>query len=805
MAGNRRHRAFDAIRWIIAGLARRSRAESGGDGRAAGVGSNGVAAAGHVAAAEPAAAAGMATTPEPAAAVGAATSEPAAAAAGASPAAAAVEPAATPDPKPLPGPTPSATEPQPLSAIEREPAATSEPAPDPWEEAETLILRSTDVIASLADLTAHGHAPHELQEAVERSGLAFWADAPKVEAKLQRHNGGWFLWGEGELPDADYDRMTAVELALNLAGDMRFGIDAQTVGAGFEKRAEALLRAVTTLEPLDIPNENTEFLSQGAEAGGEWATRLAIADFAQSLPAPLRVDIDLQVNVADGIAVVDVEVPRPDVFVSVSGNAERRAAHARSYAMGLCLALGRGAFGASPRIERAVVNGHEHGTRTPVISVDMTAAGLERLVAELDAAEVGELPRGLGIRWFTSADGRLCPIDPFMAVWDENVAPLSRWSGIEKNHLPVSEPVARATKASTYADLGINEKSVRIDAWNEATGWLGATTRRAVAAFEARRLRAEDLTVADACERVSRALVSGDIDVFDRQSMALLFVEGGDLTRAVTDVANQLNARPGHTEKELVEALRRLDAALEPAQQTARYEDDTEHVYRFFNSVAERVRYNQTIDDHGRELRLVPDEYYAAHTQAAVILTALGRHEEALAHTDELVRIAPVTPDATLARVRVLEELSRIYEAEAALKEAIGFASCLHELAVCFYRLAFMEWKLGRGQLSVACYQRAAELHSSVRERAAKELRDVLAADEGARQLTRDEAREAILAAGLPYGDVDQIRTMARDAAVACADAGLLGAARPLVGVLLEADHDDVLADIYGSLVPARP
>ena len=693
----------------------------------------------------------------------------------------------------------------PAAPSERAVSETSAATADPWEEAETLILRSSDVIASLADLVAHGHAPHELREAVERCGIPSWTDAPKVEAKLQRRNGGWWLWAEGDLTDADYDRMTAVELALNLAADMRFGIDAQTIGAGFGERAEALLRTVATLEPLGIPDKSTEFLSQGAEEGGEWATRLSLADFAQSLPAPLRLDIDLQVNVADGIAVVDVEVPRPDVFACVSGDAGRRAAHARGYAMALCLALGRGAFAASPRIERAVVNGHEHGTRTPVISVDMTLSGLERLVKELDTAEVGELPRGLGIRWFASADGRLCPIDPFMAVWDENVAPLSRWSGIEKNHLPVSEPVARATKASTYADLGINEKSVRIDAWNEATGWLGATTRRAVAAFEARRRRADDLTVADACERVSRALVSGDIDVFDRQSMALLFVEGGDLTRAVTDVANQLNARPTHTEEELHEALRRLDAALEPAQQTARYEDDTCYVYRFFNSVAERVRYNQTMDDHGRELRLVPDEYYAAHTQAAVILTALGRHEEALAHADELVRIAPVTPDATLARVRVLEELSRIYEAEAALKEAIGFASCLHELAVCFYRLAFMEWKLGRGQLSVACYQRAAGLHSSVRERAAKELRDVLAADEGAHQLTRDEAREAILAAGLPYGDVDQIRTMARDAAVACADAGLLGAARPLVGVLLEADHDDVLADVYGSLVPARP
>ena len=676
---------------------------------------------------------------------------------------------------------------------------------DPWDETDTLILRSTDVIASLADLVRHGNAPAELVDAVTRCGLLTWKDAPRVEAKRLRRNGNWRLLGDDDLPDEAYDRMAAVELALNLADDMRFGLDGFCEDVPFPVRAKVLLEEMAVLDPLAGVDEGTRFLAQGAEEGGEWAARLSLADFAQSLPVPLHVDIDLQVNVADGIAVADIEVPRPGAFACVDDDPARRAAHARSYAMALCLAIGRGAFGASGRITRAVVNGHEHGTRTPVISLDLTSAGLERLCDELVASEVGELPRGLGIRWSTSADGRLSPVDPFMAVWDEGVAPLSRWYGIEENRQPVNAPLAKATKASTYSDLGINEKAVRIDAWNEAVGWLGASTRRAVAAFEARRRRADDLTVADACERVSRALVSGDVDVFDRQSMALLFVEGGELTRTVIDVANQLNARPGHTAEELLGALSRLDAALEPAQQTARYEDDTECVFRFFNSVVERVRYNQTIDDNGRDLRLVPDEYYAAHTQATIILTALGRHEEALAHADELVRIAPATPDATLTRVRVLEELSRIYEAEGALKEAIGFASCLHDLATCFYRLAFMEWKLGRGQLSVACYQRAAELHGSVRERAAKELADVLSAGENLRRLSREEAREAILAAGLPYGDVDQIRTMARDAAVACADAGLLGTARPLVGVLLEAEQDEVLMSVYGSLVPARP
>ena len=688
--------------------------------------------------------------------------------------------------------------------------APAAPERDPHEELDDLVLRSSDVIASLADLVRHGDAPADLRALVERSGLLGWSGAPRVEAKMLQRSGHWWLYAADELPDADYDRMLAAELLLNLTDDLHY--QASSVNgsapadvAALDDRIARILGAVDGLDPFGAPDESTTFLAQGAEEGGEWAARLAIADFAESLPAPLRVAVSFQVNIADGLTVVDVEVPRPQVFVSVASDEAGRAAWSRSYAMRLCLALGRGAFGASGRIERVVVNGHEHGTRTPVISIDLTRSGLDRLRDELRALLVGELPQGLGIRWYATADGRLAPVDPIMTVWDDAVAPLSRWEGVEENHLPAPDAVAVATKSRAVSDLGINEKFVRIEAWNEAAGWLGASTRRAVAAFEARRQKATDRTVAEACERVSRALVDGDIDVFDRQSMALLFVEGGELATTVRDAALRINGKPGHTAEEVEDVLARLDAALEPASQTARYEDDTENVFRYFNSTAERVRYNLEADDNGRELQLVPDEYYAAHAQAAQLLVALGRHEEALAHAREDVRIAPYTTDAALTEVRCLEELSRVHEAVDVLELAIERASNVREMSICFYRLAFMEWKLGRGRTSVACYQRAMELHECVRDRAARELADVLAAEKRLGKLSREEARETIVAEGIPYGDVEGLRTMMRDAAVACADAGLLSAARPLAGVLLEAGNDDALLDVYTSLVPTRP
>lgn len=689
-----------------------------------------------------------------------------------------------------------------------EPAATTGPAtetaaPSPADDVDTLVLRSTNVIGTLADIAAHAEAPAELLTLIERSGLAEWKDAPRVQARMLARNGHWWLWSENTLDNAAYDRMMAVELLLNVADDLRYRTG--DAAEPLEERVRTVLRGIDALMPLAVPNRATRFYAKGAREGGEWAARLSLADFAESLPAPLRVAISLQVNVADGIAVIDAEVPRPGVFAAVEPTEDARAAACRGYAMRLCLALGRGAFGSAAGISRVVVNGHENGTRTPVISLDLTRAGLDRLRTEMASAPTGELPRGLGIRWFTSADGRLAPVEPFLAVWDDAVAPLTRWSGLEDMNLPAPEAVSASCKARTVSDLGINEKAVRIDAWNEATGWLGATTRRAVAAFEARRRAASDATVAEACERVSRALVAGELDVFDRGSMAYLFVEGGKLATTVRGVSQQINARPAHTSAEVEAALASLESALEPAAQTARYADDTERVFRYFNSVAERVHYNLECQDDGRELRLVPDEYYAAHSQAAQLLVALGRHEEALSHADELVRVGPYTTDAALSRVRCLEELSRIYEAIDQLKLAIERVSTVQEMAVCIYRLAFMEWKLGHGKTSVACYARAAELPSQIRDRALSEMDDVLSADHALRRLSGAEARRAIEDAGLPYGDVDGLRKMMRDAAVACTDAGLLAAARPLTAVLLEAEQDDVLLDVYTSLVPARP
>ena len=263
--------------------------------------------------------------------------------------------------------------------------------------------------------------------------------------------------------------------------------------------------------------------------------------------------------------------------------------------------------------------------------------------------------------------------------------------------------------------------------------------------------------------------------------------------------------RPGlvlPTHEELVSALDALEGALSPITEMGVYLDDGDSVYRYFNSVAERVRYNRTADDGGRRVRLVPDEYYAAHAEAARILNALGRHDEALAHAEELMRVAPATPDAALCKVRCLEGQARIFEAADLLSDAVCYSATARDMSICFYRLAFMEWKLGRGDLSVACYQRAIDLHGEIAGQARQELRDLIEAESPALALLEDsQVIPTLEEGGLPAGPVGALREELRDAVAACTDAGIFSVAWPLAGALLEVCRDDALVNVHQSLM----
>ena len=692
-------------------------------------------------------------------------------------------------------------------AAPAEPAATPEgpraqARPGGGADLDGMLAHADDALLALHDLVLHGDPASYgmLPSLLRRAGLLEWESPAPVSATKLRRNGRWWLTlrTDEALSEDAYDRLTTLEAILNVNDDLMRRSWPQKATPVW--RLAQALADVVDLTPASCDRPLVTDLIDRAEKDGEWSCRLRFADSVENLPAPFRIEFDFQVNLARGILGVDVVVPRPGCLAFVG--ARSQAAWARAYALRVALLLARRGFASSERIGRVVVNCREHGSDDVVMSLDLTKDALKRLHAAARSPKVVDagLPEDPALRFSPDAAGWLKTVEPFFSLEDEELSPAARHRLPELDDTPCDEALVRSCGARRVCDLGIMEKAGRADAWNGLVDEVGDTTQGAVARLMALRDATDALTVAEACERASKALVDGTVDVTDQRALAGLFVDGGALGSAARAARATLEANP--TPDQLDALVGSLEAVLSPIAETGLYLDDEDSVYRYFNSVPERVAYNLSANDDGRRVRLVPDEYYAVHSYASRALTMLGRLPEALTHADELMRVAPATPDAALAKVRCLEEASRIFEAADLLKSTIEACPTAREMAICFYRLAFMEWKLGRSDLAVACYQRAIALHEDVAARARGELSDLLeVGGEGLRALDDDEVLPALERGEIPTGDLGALRRRTGEAVGACVDAGLFTVGRPLMGAYLELGRDDALLDVYRSLM----
>lgn len=694
--------------------------------------------------------------------------------------------------------------PSPSPRAEAGDEAPEAPAPAPKAELAGMLAHAEDALSALRDLVEHGAGHGDfgaLPGFLRRMGLMEWHPAFSVSATRLRRNGRWWLTMHGdELSEDDVDHAMALEFALNLSEDLARRRWPQQMTDTW--RTARVLAEVAELKPLEIGTDSAvDLLLSGSDPAGEWAGRIGLARYLEGLPAPFRVGYAFQSNSAEHVACVETTVPRPECFAVVAGeDAARRDALARAYALRISLAVGRGALSHLPEVERVVVNAHAHGSGDVLLSLDLTTASLQRLRAAVrsDSSLDDALPKDPALRAAPSAEGWLAPVEPWLSRQDERVAPQARRREPELVDAPATEDMARSCGARRVSDLAIMERAGRVSAWNAILHELGNTTQEAVSRLMALRDETSDPTVAKACSRTCAALVDGTCDVAERRELAWVFVSGDALSVQARRAREALEGEV--TPDDLTRTLEGLERVLSPIAEKGLYLDGPDAVFRYFNSVAERVSYNLASPDGGRQVRLVPDEYYTAHSVAARVLTMLGRPEEALAHADELMRVAPLTPDAALSKVRCLEEQSRIFEAADLLRETIARSSTVRDMSICHYRLAFMEWKLGRSDLAVACYQRAIELHPEIAAQAREELSDLLQSEPSLRALEGEEVAATLRAAGIPLGNVDELYGVMRDAARACTDAGVFSVARPLVSVLLEMRRDDVLLGAYTSL-----
>ena len=722
----------------------------------------------------------------------------------------------TTDPQATTTVTPVVTPQQPQQPQRPAPVAPQQPAPT-INALDSLLARSSDLYPSLKDLVNHdlqgnrdSADAHAAAVLLAAGGILGWDPTPRATmTKLNRTGKLWTNYPSDDLSDDDYHRIVATEAALNVAeAIVAAGVTASATSDQIVAAArERILSSLDAPLPSWDPAPELALAYPGTaprDTPGEWLERMGVSFYAENYPADLRISYDMASDVSSGLSCISVEMPTPAEFAPYAADEQDRVALARTYAVRLCALMARIAFAACGKVTRVVVNAHEHGSSKALLSLDVDRAALERLTPAIasDAVTRGGFPQDPAVTARFDERGWFDEVSCAVTLFDDPVSAASRYQSVELDGRACTPALHRATGARVNSDLGINENAGRVRAFEELLGSLDGTTGDVVSRLVALRDAAEgDLTVVEACERTSAALVDGTLDVTDVDRIRSTFVNGSALDRAVLR-ADELADVPEGEEPHFEEALAILEEALAPIEQVGLYLDDSSTVYRYFGSVAERIRFNRDIDDHERAVRLVPDSYFRAHILCARFLNFLERYDEALAHGAIVQRIAPASTDAALVVVRVLENQSKTYEAADLLKETLKLASTARDAALCHYRLAYMQWKLGRTDLAIACYQRALRWNTDTYDQARVELDDLLAGNPEYKRLTDEEALEALNAADIPIGGSRAVSDANLAAAIACIDDGLFSVARPLMAIEFELVRDDTLVNVYRSLIP---
>lgn len=691
------------------------------------------------------------------------------------------------------------------------PSSTEVPTPvnSEVEDVARLVFRSTDLFATLRDLVRHASPAssdkHHLATMLEAAGVMGWQDAPACEGgRLSRNTHFWIRMPVEDLSDENYDTLIAAEAALNVNQELPRMAKRSYTDPVVEDACLTLMREMVDQRidhgPLTGEGLRVCYHDETATGTGDWLVRSVVCNAAECVRTPFRVVYDLRLNIKAGLMVLSLEAPRPGCFAIFTADKGEQVNYARSYALRLATLLAAHAFDASDRVTRVVVNCHEHDAEETILSVDVTSKLLATLLKVTKKPILDEgFPVDERIRAKIDGEAWLEPVEPFVALGSPEAVPEGAEIYPELDTRATSEAVVRNCGAKRVCDLGINEHAARIASWNKICDELGDKVETAVSTLVAARDAATDITVAEACNRTLQALINGEAELDNLGDLNRLFVDGSSLDSAVSRAVKLLDDENGHQDPEA--ALSLLESALSPIDDMGAYLDDDACVYRYFGSVQERINHNLVVDEGGREIRLVPDSYFNAHINASIALGMLGRNEEALAHAETCMRLAPTSTYAAMRKVRVLEAESRIYEAADLIIKTLHHAITPRDASVCHYRLAYMEWKLGREDLAAACYVRSMTWHNTpVASEAREELDDLIKSIPSLERPTEEQADALLAREGIPLGCVRSDGERLLGAAVACMEDGALYPARPLMASIFEMNGDDVVMGVYRSL-----
>lgn len=532
---------------------------------------------------------------------------------------------------------------------------------------------------------------------------------------------------------------------------------------------------------------------------GEWEVRRAVALGIQSLRIPYRLECRFRLNLEAGVAALSFDTVEPDVIAPrewcVDGGTRRttrarRELRASRLACREAMVLAAMALSTSPRLHEAWVQATD-GDGRRLISWRATRAA----VAALDLEGPGERPEdelaALGAS-IDACDGHLCPVTPQFSMADPLLCPSWRSDEPEASLRPLAAETARALGASAMADLAIRGTARREAAADRACAALDGTCSHDVAAVLEATAHDGDREVRAAGQRVVRALIDGTLDGGDPDAVRDALLADGDLGRAVADAFSLLSSPEGRDPVRVERCARDLERLLDAEEDAEPYRNGADHVWRFFNTYAERGLHNRLSGTDGREVRLVPAPYYHAHGALASLSMRLGRADRALAFALRAQELDPMDVNARLRAARCYELLGDAPMAEATVRELLSLAHDPDSICAAYLRLGGAFRQEGELRLADASLRHAVAVGGVCAPAAVKALGD-LQARGGYEPAPAGTVADELEGAGIPLAPVARVGEVLVDGAKAAVDAGIFPVARDLTALVGILTNDESL------------
>jgi len=664
-------------------------------------------------------------------------------------------------------------------------------------------IRSRETSAGADGVLPPGAFELYLARRLEDAGLlATDVGLPSLRVIVPHTSGMFYLHvDEQQVPYLVKQRVLGIEAALNAA----LLADAYLVdsGSATEEDLVGLEARIATSIVAQVPSINDVTAMDEDNPNGEWSVRKGISSGIECARLPYRLTTDFRVNVAGGDVAFQVELASPELFGTravVSGvgvvpaTTDMRRRAATDYNLRLGVLLAALSFRCSPTLERAWVAGTVDTATAHACyySVTLTRAKVERACA--DGFDPVELMRSCGAS-MNGRDGRLESVRQSFRLEDEVFCPPARYDAVELSSRLLNDRATDALGTASVSGLSVDEGKRREVLAADVSRNLTSSTEANVRMIMERTENDSDPSVRSAAERVVSMLIEGTLSDDDPVGISEAIMRGDSLSKAAAHADEQLARHdPDGAEQTLMPQLMRIDASRA-------YEDTDATEWRFFGSYVDRVIYNRLLST-GRTILLVPATYVDALVVSAFAELARGSAEKAVAIATRAVRVAPLSVHTCLCLSQCLGGANDTEGALDAIRELLRYAHDPQTIGLSYYRLAEIEWRLGRIDVAQACYLRALRFLPQALTVIGTELQALIIHEgvSGVAEPSYERLRATLAAGGIPMAPTDEVSSVFFDAMRASMDAEIFPVAKNFMAELGSIARDDVYYGMFRSI-----